>query len=258
MFADVVTRCIPAFDDEPHVVARVLSDFEMAFSFNAAKNKFHVAAYYPLGYARFTLRLKPTGVELYRKRGDQDITVRVMSALSGSEVVFSSPPRPYQVSTNPPEPSPNSSRCLIDILSSPYEDVAINGCTALVKVIASSSSMTRFCSVDLMAALLGVLTGNFSIDTKSNAALALSLLSSEREAIENLQSAGALTCMLDILEAEKNHYSTMFLKRYCADVVLRICLAYPEQKTDRCVQVFQSLTKSSYTPLQVRGRALVK
>ena len=70
---------------------------------------------------------------------------------------------------------------MVGMVSSPYDDVAVNGCASVAK-LAAASERTRFSmaqSRELISALQAVAlgdTGNLSTDTRTNAALALSEL----------------------------------------------------------------------------------
>jgi hypothetical protein len=72
-------------------------------------------------------------------------------------------------------------KAMVDMVSSPYDDIAVNGCASVAKLASScgATALRMASSVSLLQALLTVLLGDQSLDTLTNAALALSVLTGE-------------------------------------------------------------------------------
>jgi len=180
---------------------------EMPFNYADKKFKFRVSGYFPSGYARMRVRIwsrKTPGdyaVEVVRDRGERLMVVRffdlVVSALTRKDVpaepfnptVFDWAPHkiPESFMKSIPMPNPDSVdagiKAVADMAGSRYDDVAVNGCASVAKLAAASDFTKRAmaCHKLLMETLVNVIGGDQSMDTKTNAMMALSQLVEEVE-----------------------------------------------------------------------------
>ncbi len=112
-------------------------------------------------------------------------------------------------------------------MTSDYDDIAVNGCASVAKLAGSCSStaVRMASSVPLLQALLNVLAGFLSLDTVTNAALALSVLTEEPVGQVNLatQCAGKDGVPVGKLLADKaafpadgaeSEYQVLCFRRY--------------------------------------------
>jgi hypothetical protein len=90
-------------------------------------------------------------------------------------------PASFAVAPPPSESIAAGIRAMVDMVASPYDDVAVNGCASVAKLAAScsSTSLRMASSVALLQALVDVVSGFLSLDTVTNAALALAVLTEE-------------------------------------------------------------------------------
>ena len=104
-------------------------------------------------------------------------------------------PESFTLALAPPskESIDSGIRTMIEMVSSCYDDVAVNGCASVAKLAAGSES-TKFNMAnhrDLVSALFNVVVGDLSLDTITNAALALADLTSEPVGQATLVSIGS-------------------------------------------------------------------
>ena len=207
-------------------VMRAIEDVQRALRMPAGLDKdrfkYGVAVYFTSGYARFSIRIWRRGsssdsyaVEVMRERGDRILVTRFFELLSGAlccchdveacAAVVSAYVRAFTVDMFDwaphrlppavlealPEPSAEAVAsgiaAMVSMAGSPYDDVAVNGCASVAKLVAASDRTRRnmASSAALVQTLLHVVctdgdatitAPSMSIDTRSNAALALAEL----------------------------------------------------------------------------------
>ena len=143
---------------------------------------------------------------------------------------------PEEILARLPVPSAEAVRdgiaSMVSMVSSPYDDIAVNGCASVAKLAAASDRTRRTMaeSRDLVEALLQVIIGRqfgvascrFSLDTLTNAALALSELTIESAGQANLLAAAESNkgcakmlafCNAAEIHADEEH-TVKFLRAY--------------------------------------------
>ena len=114
----------------------------------------------------------------------------------------------------------------MDMVTSGFDDVAVNGCASVAR-LAIGSDTTRYqlaAHAGLVGALLLVVVGDLSVDTVTTAAVALAELTSEPVGQTNLTLCGnkASACPLALLaeratvpaESDTTGYQLLCLRRY--------------------------------------------
>jgi len=227
----------------------LLSHCEMPHHYNTEKKKYKVAAYYPCGYAKFNIRIwrRQTpghmAVEVNRDQGERVVVNRFFDQLAASltnksvpdgvfeYAMFDWAPRKIPASLSVAPPSDDSVRAGIDAVTdmvmSCFDDVAVNGCSAVAKLAAASELTCRNMArhAGLVQALFDVVMGELSVETMTNAALALHTIVNEVEGQQTLllTKPGALaqlaaTAQFPALSPEAE-YEVLALRRYCLDIV---------------------------------------
>ena len=115
---------------------------------------------------------------------------------------------------------------MTEMVSSRFDDVAVNGCASVAK-LAAASNKTRYnmaASSFLVSALLHAVIGDtpLSLDTRTNAAVALSELTVESGGQVNLLAAAVddegkflkLLALGRVAESHETETATMFLRAY--------------------------------------------
>lgn len=238
----------------------VLTHLQMAFAFLEGSMKFVVAGYYPTGFARMRIRiwrrLTPghLAVEVMRDRGDRLVVLRFFDALSRalmhgaaasdedfSPAMFDWTPRPLPDSFLAALlPVPTSTLeagvvALVDLVKSEFDDVAVNGCSSVAKLATASEATALHLAQSplLLQALVDVVAaGLLSMDTLTNAALALSELSTQplgQGVLAAKCGGAALVAMLaskaSILASDDEDVDVACFKRYCATILTNLCLS---------------------------------
>lgn len=112
---------------------------------------------------------------------------------------------------------------LVQLVSSQYDDVAVNGCSSVAKLAAANEStcLHLATSVPLLQSLVGVVAGDLSLDTLTNAALALAELTSQPAGQEALASKCDGPKVVDLLVSkcsipvdEEEDVDVVCFKRY--------------------------------------------
>jgi hypothetical protein len=112
---------------------------------------------------------------------------------------------------------------LVQLVTSQYDDVAVNGCSSVAKLAAAneSTSLHLATSVPLLQSLVGVVAGDLSLDTLTNAALALAELTSQPAGQEALVTkcdgpkvVGLLVDKCSIPVDEEEDVDVVCFKRY--------------------------------------------
>jgi hypothetical protein len=199
-------------------IENVLRVLQMPSTLEAGKFKYKVAVYFSSSFARFSVRIwsrsKTEGsyaVEVMRERGDRILVTRLfemlLAALANpaeianferdfSVAMFDWAPRKLSADILAKLPKPSTEAVasgiagMISMVTSFYDDVAVNGCASVGKLAANSESArdSMAGSLELVYALVNIVTltnkssieslrqpsgYEMSLDTRSNAAMAL-------------------------------------------------------------------------------------
>jgi hypothetical protein len=199
-------------DDLVKEIHQVLHKLQMPNYYDSTRFKWSIATYFTSGFARFSIRIwfrKISGnsgkssnsnnyaVEVMRERGDRILVTRGFEFLSNvitgqiaiEDLVFSpdmfdwAPKKlPDEILATLPKPSEEAIKSGIDsmvsLVATPYDDVCINGCATVAKLCSTNVSTkdNLATSQALIEVLIQVVFGSYSLDTRTLAAMALSVL----------------------------------------------------------------------------------
>lgn len=199
-------------DDLVKEIHQVLHKLQMPNYYDSVRFKWSIATYFTSGFARFSIRIwfrKISGnsekssnsnnyaVEVMRERGDRILVTRGFEFLSNvitgqiaiEDLVFSpdmfdwGPKKlPDEILATLPKPSEEAIKSGIDsmvsLVATPYDDVCINGCASVAKLCSTNVSTKNNLATSraLVEALIQVVFGFYSLDTRTLAAMALSVL----------------------------------------------------------------------------------
>ena len=195
-----VVKDINILEDES---SDIFTKLNMPNLYDSTRYKWNVATYFTSGYARFSVRIwsRETSdnyaVEIMRERGDRILVTRLFEYLSSvitgkvsiEDLVFS--PEMFdwgpkklsdEILATVPMPSEEAIKSgvdsMISMVATPYDDVCVNGCASVAKLCnANPITNNRLAkSQELIKGLIHAVFGPYSLDTRTLAAMALSVL----------------------------------------------------------------------------------
>lgn len=178
-------------------IRRVCNELHIPYKYDETKFKFKACAYYTSGFAKMSARIwkrkepHTYAVELFRDGGVRMVVSTVFKVLSNvlndpgyvihfDETMFDWEQPRCSIEHSPPrdEILEEAAKVFVDMLSSEYDDVSVNGLTSVLK-LCTSDYMSK--SPSMIAALSTVLYNTkASITARTLAALALSHLTKTR------------------------------------------------------------------------------
>lgn len=223
--------------------------------YNADKAKFDVATYFTSGFAQYDIRVwkrcltstDSYAIEIMRKRGDRIFVTRffefLKAAFAGKKPVFNVAEFDWQPRELPPDilarlPIPSHEDVAAGIASmrsmvlSRYDDVAVNGCSSVAKLAAASSrTQLNFARSRLVVdvfAVAAALFGLLSMDTRSNAALAMSVLMQCPDALHVFVTTNAVSNPDNDVDADAATVFTVDEAKTRLRILQTLCLPHPE------------------------------
>jgi hypothetical protein len=186
-------------------IHQVLHILQMPNYYDSYRFKWSIVTYFTSGFARFSVRIwshnsdnsDNYAVEVMRERGDRILVIRTFELLSDvitniiaiEDLVFSpdmfdwAPLKlPDEILATLPKPSKEAIQSGIDsmvsMVTTPYDDVCINGCASIAKLASANISTKNNLGASraIIEALLRVVFGSYSLDTQTLAAMSLSVL----------------------------------------------------------------------------------
>lgn len=219
-------------------VKQVLHDLEICFEQKEDRMKFKAALYLPHMYARFSIKIwdferDVCKVQFSRSRGDrfavhvvhkclEDVLVKHMdTSFKGQREALFHQPAGFPdnnrgLNTATEKEIFQTVQALLRFVSSPYDDVAINGCLAVARIV--NQNQATLASRTLIDALFKVVCGKLSVDTRTLAALALANSCSNGSATTSILLEILPDCLTSLLQVLRSidclNYEWHFLKRY--------------------------------------------
>ena len=261
----LTVNVVKNIDDLVKEIHQVLHVLQMPNYYDSVRFKWSIATYFTSGFARFSVRIfsrKISGnsgkssnsnnyaVEVMRERGDRILVTRGFEYLSNvitgqiaikdlefSPDMFDWAPKklPDEILAGLPKPSKeaiqNGIDSMISMVTTSYDDVCINGCASVAKLCSTNvyTKNNLATSQALIEALIQVVFGSYSLDTRTLAAMALSVLTEStsflfesvtKEKFTRLEKMTDKELLAELLGV-KSH-EVHYLAHYSAQIVANI------------------------------------